>query len=64
MKYYKGLGTSSDKEIKNTFGKKLIYYLEDIHTDANMNKVFLNKFSEDNVNKVKYELFTQVYSLI
>lgn len=46
MKYYKGLGTSSDKEIKNTFGKKLIHYLEDDHTDDNMNKVFHNKFSD------------------
>ena len=46
MKYYKGLGTSSDKEIKNTFGKKLIQYLEDEHTDDNMNKVFHNKFSD------------------
>ena len=46
MKYYKGLGTSSDKEIKNTFGKKLIHYVEDEHTDDNMNKVFHNKFSD------------------
>ena len=46
MKYYKGLGTSSDKEIKNTFGKKLIYYSEDIKTDDNMNKVFHSKASD------------------
>ena len=46
MKYYKGLGTSSDKEIKNTFGKKLIHYSEDDNTDDNMNKVFHNKYSD------------------
>ena len=45
IKYYKGLGTSSDKEIKESFGKKVIEYVKDDKADENMNKVFNNKNS-------------------
>ena len=46
VKYYKGLGTSSDKEIKDTFGKRVMKYIKDVETDQNMNKAFHNKSSD------------------
>jgi DNA gyrase/topoisomerase IV subunit B len=45
-KYYKGLGTSSDKEIKDVFGKKLLEFTLDDKTSFNMNKAFSNKESD------------------
>ncbi len=47
VKYYKGLGTSSNKEIKETFGKKIIPFHVDEQTDKVMNKVFDNKRSDE-----------------
>ena len=47
IKYYKGLGTSSDEEIKATFGKRVIEYSVDKDLDSNMNKVFNSKFSDE-----------------
>jgi DNA topoisomerase II len=47
IKYYKGLGTSSDKEIKDTFGKYVIKFSEDNNTDKFMNLVFNNKQADD-----------------
>jgi DNA topoisomerase-2 len=46
VKYFKGLGTSSDKEVRNSFGKKVVQYIRDEKTDDNMNKVFHKKFSD------------------
>lgn len=46
VKYFKGLGTSSDKEIRSSFGKKVINYAMDGETDDNMRKAFDNKFSD------------------
>ena len=46
-KYYKGLGTSSDKEVKNTFGKKVIEFTQDEDAFDNMNKVFSSKQSDE-----------------
>ena len=45
IKYYKGLGTSSDKEVKETFGKRVIKYIADEKTDYNVDKVFNSKKS-------------------
>ena len=39
-KYYKGLGSSSDQDIADTFGKKMIRFKTDEHTDLNMHKIF------------------------
>lgn len=40
-KYYKGLGsTSNNAEIADTFGKRIIEFVKDEHTDANMIKLF------------------------
>ena len=41
-KYYKGLGTSSRTEVKETFGQKLIEFIPDDNMDADMIKVFHN----------------------
>jgi DNA topoisomerase-2 len=39
-KNYKGLGTSSNKDINETFGVKLVEFKNDTNTTFNMNKVF------------------------
>jgi DNA topoisomerase-2 len=46
IKYYKGLGTSNDQEIKESFGQKVVEYIADDSTDDNMNKVFHTKFAD------------------
>jgi len=45
-KYYKGLGTSDNLMIKETFGKKLVEYIGDEKISLTMNKVFNKKFSD------------------
>jgi DNA gyrase/topoisomerase IV subunit B len=45
-KYYKGLGSSNEDDVAETFGQKLIEYKEDDHTFENMNKAFNTKFSD------------------
>jgi DNA gyrase/topoisomerase IV subunit B len=45
-KYYKGLGSSSDQDIMDTFGQKMINFKQDEHTSFNMNKVFHTKQSD------------------
>lgn len=45
-KYYKGLGTSSNKEIKDTFGKKCIELKHDSTLDTVMNKVFHSRMAD------------------
>jgi DNA topoisomerase-2 len=46
VKYYKGLGTSEDHEITETFGKRVIQYHKDENTDRNMDKVFHGKCAD------------------
>jgi len=46
VKYFKGLGTNNNKEIETSFGKKMIEFVKDEHTDDNMDKVFHSKFSD------------------
>lgn len=46
-KYYKGLGTSTDDEIVDTFGKKIVSYIMDEQTDSNMNKVFHMSYADE-----------------
>ena len=45
-KYYKGLGTSSEKEVLSTFGKKTQSLLYDENTDQEMDKAFYAKCSD------------------
>jgi DNA topoisomerase-2 len=46
VKYFKGLGTNNNEEIKNSFGKKMIEFIKDDKTDYTMDKVFHSKFSD------------------
>lgn len=45
-KYYKGLGSSSNQDILDTFGQKMITFVNDEHATLNMNKVFHTKQSD------------------
>ena len=45
-KYYKGLGSSSIKDITGSFGKKIIKLEKDNETNTNMHKIFHNKQSD------------------
>jgi DNA topoisomerase-2 len=45
-KYYKGLGSSSDQDIMDTFGQKMVMFKNDENTIFNMNKVFHSKQSD------------------
>ena len=45
IKYFKGLGTSSDKEVRDSFGKSIVEYYLDEKADENMNKAFHSKLS-------------------
>lgn len=40
VKYYKGLGTANNKEVKETFGKKMVEFVDDEHAGLTMNKCF------------------------
>ena len=46
VKYFKGLGTNNNREIDTSFGKKMIEFEMDAKTDAEINKVFHSKFSD------------------
>lgn len=46
IKYYKGLGTSNDKEVKETFGERVIMYTMDEDSFTTLDKVF-NKSDSD-----------------
>jgi len=47
VKYYKGLGTSSDEEVRDTFGAKVVSFETDDKTDEHMNMVFSKTTSND-----------------
>lgn len=40
VKYFKGLGTSSDQEVRDTFGKKVVSLVKDTKTDEMMERLF------------------------
>lgn len=46
VKYYKGLGTTKEEDVPDTFGLKMVEYVTDENTLANMNKVFHKKYSD------------------
>tara|TARA_A100001011_G_C14320875_1_gene850563 strand:- start:5006 stop:8389 length:3384 start_codon:yes stop_codon:yes gene_type:complete len=46
-KYYKGLGTTREEDVPDTFGNKMIEYKIDKQTNNNMNKVFNKKFTDE-----------------
>jgi len=45
-KYYKGLGTFEIGDVPDTFGEKIVKYVNDEDTNTLMNKVFHKKFSD------------------
>lgn len=47
VKYYKGLGTSSSQEVKDTFGKKVIRFMYDDKAKHTLNKVFHQKHAAE-----------------
>jgi len=46
QKYYKGLGSSNDEEVLETFGVKLVEFESDEHTAPSMNKVFHKNYAD------------------
>ena len=46
LKYYKGLGTTREEDVPDTFGLKMIEYQNDIDANHNMNKVFHKKCAD------------------
>ena len=47
VKYYKGLGTSSDQEVRETFGQKVVRLVKDDTTDEMMDKLFHKNSSHE-----------------
>lgn len=47
VKYFKGLGTSTDEEIRTTFGHKVVSFLADDQMDYYMNKLFHKNFANE-----------------
>ena len=47
VKYFKGLGTNTDEEIRSTFGQKVVALTHDEQTNLFMNKLFHKNFSND-----------------
>lgn len=45
-KYYKGLGTTKPEDVPDTFGLKMVEYVNDEDTQTNMNKVFHKRFAD------------------
>lgn len=69
IKYYKGLGTSSDQEIRDTFGQKMIGFQYDSFSDQAMNKAFHKVLSNDRKNWLsdydpeQYKIPTDSYNI-
>jgi len=47
VKYYKGLGTSSDEEVRDTFGSKVVVFEMDEATDDHLHMVFSKSTAND-----------------
>jgi len=47
FKYYKGLGTTKTEDVPDTFGEKIIEFIEDKETEKNINKVFNKNYADD-----------------
>jgi len=59
-KYYKGLGTTKESDVPDTFGKKMIEYLHSDDVNTEMNKVF----HKNNANDRKEWLSTYTPGII
>jgi len=47
VKYYKGLGTTKTEDVPDTFGLKMVEYVQDESTGSSMNKVFHKNYADD-----------------
>jgi len=47
VKYYKGLGTTREEDVPDTFGIKMVEYKNDKDSTSTMNKVFNKKYAND-----------------
>lgn len=47
VRYYKGLGTSSAEDVKETFGKRVIRFVYDDRAKTTLNKVFHQKHAQE-----------------
>jgi len=45
-KYYKGLGTTREEDVPDTFGLKMVEFSNDDKANGNMNKVFHKKYAD------------------
>lgn len=69
VKYYKGLGTSSDDEVKDTFGIKVVGFEADDETDAHLNMVFSKTMTNERkrwmeeYDPLVYETPSDTYSI-
>ena len=69
VRFYKGLGTSNDQEIKDTFGVKVVSFHLDNHADKNLNMVFSKTATDDrkrwmeNYNPESYRNPDKVYEI-
>lgn len=45
-KYYKGLGTTKPEDVPDTFGAKIVEYVNDQNASFNMNKIFHRKYAD------------------
>lgn len=63
-KYYKGLGTTREEDVPDTFGLKMIEYKTDDNTNTTMNKVFHKKYADDRKKWLEnYDPSSYEYSL-
>ena len=46
-KYYKGLGTTKTEDVPDTFGEKIVEFINDAETDKTIDKVFHKNFADD-----------------
>ena len=63
VKYYKGLGTHSDSEISQEFGKRVLAYVKDEDCDASIVKAFDKKYA-DVRKKWLEEYDPKIYTLV
>ena len=62
-KYYKGLGTFEIQDVPDTFGEKIVNFIEDDKTNTLMNKVFHKKFADQRKDWLENYNQNPVFSL-
>ena len=63
-KYYKGLGTTREEDVPDTFGLKMVEFTNDDQSSTNMNKVFNEKYADARKEWLgRYDPNTYLFSL-